>query len=348
MLREIVAGFALVCASCVAATAAPPPQSPSQSRPKGVSVTMKAIRFHAYGDPGVLVYEDAPVPRPGAGEMLVRVRAAGVNPVDWKIRKGGARGLAAGLPMIPGYDVSGVVESIGNGVTRFRKGDAVFAYLSLRRGGAYAEFAVVREDEAAPKPVKVDDVGAAAIPLAALTAWQALVDTAQLHAGQTVLIHAAAGGVGTFAVQIAKARGAKVIGTASASNGSFLKELGVDQVLDYKSVRFEEVAHDVDVVLDSIGGETLERSFKVVKPGGVIVSIVDDPSRFAAAWPKVRGASILVKPDAQELAQIGALIDEGKIKPVVSATLPLSEARRAHEMSETGHTRGKIVLRVAS
>ncbi len=321
--------------------------SPERPPAKEAPATMKAIRFHAYGDPGVLVYEDAPVPRPGAGEMLVRVRAAGVNPVDWKIRRGGARSLASALPMIPGYDVSGTVESVGAGVTRFKRDDAVFAYMSLRRGGAYAEYAIVREDEAAAKPAKVDDVGAAAIPLAALTAWQALVDTARLGSGQTVLIHAAAGGVGTFAVQIAKARGAKVIGTASASNGEFLKDLGVDRFVDYRSERFEEVVKDVDVVLDSIGGDTLERSFKVVKPGGIIVSIVDDPSRFASGHPNVRGAGLLVKPDAGELAQIGALVDEGKIKPVVSTTLRLAEARRAQELSETGHTRGKIVLRVA-
>lgn len=341
VLLSAVAGRSSLAIAAAATTAAAPAD-------QGLPATMKAIRFHAYGDPGVLVYEDAPVPRPGEGEMLVRVRAAGVNPVDWKIRNGNWKSLNLPLPMIPGYDVSGIVESIGAKVTRFKKGDAIYAYMALRRGGAYAEYALVREDEAAAKPAKVDDVAAASVPLAALTAWQALVDTAKLGKGQRVLIHAAAGGVGTFAVQIARSLGATAIGTASASNQEFLKGLGCDQVVDYKRQRFEEVVTPVDVVLDSIGGDTLERSFKVVKPGGIIVSIVDDPSRFGAAYSQVRSAHILVSPNAAELAQIAALIDAGTIKPVVSQTLALAEARHAHELSETGHTRGKIVLRVGS
>jgi NADPH:quinone reductase-like Zn-dependent oxidoreductase len=231
-------------------------------------------------------------------------------------------------------------------VTRFRKGDAVFAYMSLKRGGAYAEYSIVGEDEVALKPSKLDHVQAAAVPLAALTAWQALHDTAGLTAGQTVLIHGAAGGVGSFAVQIAKAGGANVIGTASAGNQVFLKEIGADRTVDYRAQKFEEIVKDVDVVLDTVGGDTLERSFKVVRPGGYIVSIVDNPARFAPQGTSVRAKSILVKPDAAELAKIASMLDEGKIKPIVSEIVPLAEARRAQEKSEGGHTRGKIVLRV--
>ena len=342
--REILTVLSGVLACLASAAAAPAAQG--APAPAAAPATMKAIRYHAYGDASVLQYEDAPVPRPGAGEMLVRVRGAGVNPVDWKIRKGGWKGLGLEFPLIPGYDVSGTVESVGEGVTRFKRGDAIMGFLSVRRGGGYAEHAIVREDEAALRPAKVDDVSAAAIPLAAVTAWQALIDTAKLASGQTVLIHGAAGGVGTFAVQIAKARGAKVIGTASAANGDFLKGLGVDQFVDYKSQRFEDVVKGVDVVLDSIGGDTLERSFATVKPGGIVVTIADDPARFASAHPGVRAAGLMAHPDAGELAQIAALVDAGTIKPVVSQVLPLAEARRAHEMSESGHTRGKIVLRV--
>lgn len=344
----------IACAAVMAATgAASPPQDPTPVSPPGDApkptrpgTTMKAIRFHSFGEADVLQYEDAPVPRPGRGEMLVQVHAAGVNPVDWKVRKGYGKDFNPALPQIPGFDVSGVVASLGEGVTRFKKGDAVFAYLSLKRGGAYAEYAIVREDEAALKPSKIDHVQAAAIPLAALTAWQALYDTAGLSAGQNVLIHGAAGGVGTFAVQLAKARGANVIGTASESNQAFLREIGADRTVDYRARKFEEVVKDVDVVLDTVGGDTLERSFKVVKPGGRIVSIVDNPARFQTPGISVRASSILVKPDAEELAKIASMVDEGKIKPFVSEIVPLAEARRAHELSQGGHTRGKIVLRV--
>lgn len=328
-MRTLVAGIALLAAAA-----------------SSVPETMKAIRFHEFGKADVLVYEDAPVPKPGPGEMLVRVRAAAVNPVDWKVRLGGMRTVRPDLPQIPGYDVAGTVASLGEGVTRFSVGEPIFAYMSLRRGGGYAEYAIVREDEAARKPEKIDFVEAASIPLVTLTAWQALFDTAHLERGQTVLIHGAAGGVGSAAVQLAKARGAKVIGTASAVNHPFLKKLGADRVVDYRNVAFEDVVHGVDVVLDTVGGDTLERSFGVVKPGGRIVSLVDDPSRFLAAHPDVKASAILVKPDAGELAEIAALVDKGKFVPVVTKVLPLADAREAHEASETGHTRGKIVLRV--
>src|SRR5687767_10542638 len=311
------------------------------------SKTMTAVRIHEFGGREVLKVEQAPRPMPGEGELLVRVYAASVNPVDWKIRKSGARGwLDVKTPYVPGFDVSGVVESVGAGVTRFKSGDAVYAMLDLKRGGAYAEYAVVKESEAATKPAKASHVEAAGVPLAALTAWQALFDTAGLKEGQTVLVHAGAGGVGTLAVQLAKWKGARVIATASKENHDFLKQLGVDEAIDYKTQKFHELVKDVDVVLDSVGGQTTTDSFKVLKKGsGVLVSIVGDPSPLRGEAP-VRAVGILVKPDAEQLAQIARLIDEGHVKPIVSHEFPLKDVAKAHEQSETGHTRGKIVLRV--
>jgi len=309
---------------------------------------MKAVRIHNYGGPEVLRFEDAPRPQPGAGEVLVRIHAAAVNPVDWKVRAGRLKErIQYPLPLIPGWDFSGVVEATGPGVTRLKKGDEVYARPDIARNGAYAEYIVAKESEVALKPKSVDHVQAAAIPLAALTAWQALFDTAGLSAGQKVLIHGAAGGVGSFAVQLAKWKGAHVIGTASGRNHSFLRDLGVDEPIDYEKTRFEDVVHDVDVVLDTIGGDTQKRSWKVLKKGGILVSIVSPPSAEEAAKHGVRSGYVFVQPSASQLAEIAKLVDSGKLKPVVEAVLPLAEARRAQEMNETGHTRGKIVLKVA-
>jgi len=308
---------------------------------------MTAVRIHDFGGRDVLKLEQIPRPKPGTGEMLIRVYAAGVNPVDWKIRAGHARGMIKdGLPFTLGFDVSGVVEDMGEGVTQFKVGDEVFAYLSLSRGGGYAEYAIVKFAEAAKKPAKIPHVEAAAVPLAALTAWQALFDTAHLEKGQTVLIHAGAGGVGSFAVQLAKWKGAHVIATASKDNLNFLRQIGADEAIDYKSQKFEEAVKDVDVVLDPVGGQTQADSFKVLKKGGMLVSIVGAPSRKLADQFGVRVAGILVKPESNELAQIAQLIDEGHVKPIVSHVFPLAEVAKAHEQSESGHTRGKIVLEV--
>jgi len=309
---------------------------------------MKAVRIHNYGGPEVLRFEDAPRPQPGNGEVLVRIHAAAVNPVDWKVRAGRLKErIQYPLPLIPGWDFSGVVEATGPGVTRLKKGDEVYARPDIARNGAYAEYIVAKESEVALKPKSVDHVQAAAIPLAALTAWQALFDTAGLSAGQKVLIHGAAGGVGSFAVQLAKWKGAHVIGTASGRNQSFLRDLGVDEPIDYEKTRFEDVVHDVDVVLDTIGGDTQKRSWKALKKGGILVSIVSPPSAEEAAKLGVRSGYVFVQPSASQLAEIAKLVDSGKLKPVVEAVLPLAEARRAQEMNETGHTRGKIVLKVA-
>lgn len=248
--------------------------------------SMKAIVIHSQGGPEVLKYEDVPRSQPKDDEILIRVMAAGVNPVDVGIREGRFAHYAEGqFPHILGMDVSGVVEETGSKVTKFKKGDAVYAYLSFDEQGGYAEFAVTKEDHAALKPKSIDFEHAAAVPLAATTAWQAL-DKADLKAGQTVLIHGGSGGVGTFAVQIAKARGAKVIATASTANQDLLKQLGVDQAIDYTTTKFEDLVKDVDVVLNGVRGDSLARSYGVVKKGGIIVSITGppDPGGARETW----------------------------------------------------------------
>ncbi|PYL64986.1 MAG: NADPH:quinone reductase [Verrucomicrobia bacterium] len=309
---------------------------------------MKAIVVHEYGGPEVLKYEDAPRPEPKENEILVKVIAAGVNPVDSAARSQKyARFMNITLPAIPGYDIAGIVERTGTSVTKFKAGDPVYAYIALDKGGAYAEYAVATEKEAAAKPKSLTYVEAAAVPLVSLTAWQALIDTAKLSPGQTVLIHGGSGGVGSFAIQIAKARGAKAFATASTPNQNLLKQLGADVAIDYTKQKFEDIAKDVDVVLDSVGKDTLVRSYGIVKKGGIIVSIVGRPNQAELDKHGIRGASISVEPNSDELAEITKLIEEKKIKVVVSQTLPLAEAAKAQSQADTRHTRGKIVLKVA-
>ena len=309
---------------------------------------MKAIVVHNYGGPEVLKYEDTRRPEPKEDQILVRAIAAGVNPVDASIRsERGAKFFGITLPFIPGYDIAGVVEKTGAKIAKFKPGDSVYAYLSLKDGGGYAEYAVATEVEAAPKPKSISFVEAAGVPVVALTAWQALIDTAKLSVGQTVLIHGGSGGVGSFAIQIAKARGAKVIATASTANQDLLKQLGADVAIDYTKQKFEDVAKDVDVVLDSVGKDTLARSYGVVKKGGFIVTLVSRLDQAELDKHGIRGASLGVEPNSNELTEIGKLIDEEKIKVVVSQTFPLAEAMKAQEQVATGHTRGKIVLKVA-
>ena len=309
--------------------------------------TMKAVRIHTQGGPETLVYEDAPRPTPLTNEVLIRVRAASVNPVDWKIRDGyGKQIFNHQMPLILGWDVAGTIEAVGPEVDKFKLGDPVYGYTSLLRDGAYAEFAIAKQEEIAVKPASLDFVQAAAVPVGALTAWQAMFDTANLQENQKVLIHAASGGVGSMAVQLAKAKGAYVIGTASARNADFVRELGVDEFIDYQATQFETVVHDVDVVLDTIGGDTQVRSFGVLRKDGFLVSIVEPPSEELAAQHGVRSKMVGVLPNGTQLSEIAALIDSGKVKPFVETVLPLSEARQAHEMSKSGRTRGKIVLQV--
>src|SRR5579872_1001458 len=309
---------------------------------------MKAIRIHGRGGPDHLVYEDVPQPHPGPGEVLVRIHATGViaTELEWDETYQTATGSPRTLP-IPGRDLSGVVEEIGQGVTTFAPGAEVYAMLGYGRDGAEAEFTIALPSELASKPRTLDHVQAAAVPLTALTAWQALFVHASLAAGQTILIHGAAGGVGVFAVQLARHAGAQVIATASARHRDFLRELGASAVIDYTTTRFEEVVHDVDLVFDLIGGDTLVRSWQVVKPGGVLVSVVGPRPSFAEAKAHgVRPAWFIVEPNREQLIQIGALIDTGRIRPIIETVLPLSQARQAYEQGARGHTRGKIVLRV--
>ncbi len=312
------------------------------------SATMKAIVAHEYGGPEVLKYEDAPRPEPKDDEVLVKVVAAGVNSFDGVMRSGKyAKPNGTQLPWHPGYDIAGIVEKIGGKVTKFKVGDAVYAFISILKGGGYAEYAVAKQTDAALKPTTISFVEAAGAPSVALTAWQAIVDKANVQSGQTMLIHGASGGVGLFAIPIAKIRGAKVFATASTANQDFLKQLGADVAIDYKTQKFEDVAKDVDVVIDGVGGETLARSYPIVKKGGIIVSLTDRLDQAQLDRYGIRGASLAVQNNGDELAQIGKLIDEKKIKVIVSETFPLADANKAEAKADTGHARGKIVLKVA-
>jgi NADPH:quinone reductase-like Zn-dependent oxidoreductase len=309
---------------------------------------MKAIRIHGRGGPDHLVYEDAPQPHPGPGEVLVRVYAAGIiaTELKWDETYQTAAGSPRALP-IPGRDLSGVVEEVGPGVTTLVKGSEVYAMLGYGRDGAEADSTIALPNELAPKPSMLDHVQAAAVPLSALTAWQALFDHAHLAAGQTVLIHGGAGGVGVFAVQLAHWAGAQVIATASARNRDFLRELGANEIIDYTTTRFEEVVQGVDLVFDMVGGDTLQRSWQVIKPGGVLVSVVSPPPPPAVTkGHDVRFAWFVVEPNRDELIQIGALMDAGHLRPIIDTVFPLAQARQAYEQAAKGHTRGKIVLRV--
>src|ERR1700740_1300556 len=259
---------------------------------------MKAVRIHKYGGSDVLKYEEAPRQKPQPGEILVRVHAAGVNPIDWKVREGEMKDFwPHKFPLILGWDLSGVVEELGRGVSRFKIADEVYSCPDPTRDGAYADYIVVRESQLALKPKSLHHIRAATVPLAALTAWQSLFDTAQLQPGQRVLIHAGSGGVGHLAVQLAKWKGAYVFATASTKNQDLLRKLGVDEPIDYTQQRFENVARNIDIVLDTIGGDTQERSWSVLKKGGVLVSLVQPPSEEKATELGVRAALLGSKPN---------------------------------------------------
>ena len=308
---------------------------------------MNAIRIHNYGGPEVLLYEEAPRPQLRHGEVLIRVHAAGVNPLDRKVRAGELKEIIQHkLPLIPGWDVSGVVEEVGQGVSQFKRGDDVFAMADPTRDGAYAAYVAVREATVATKPKSLHHVRAAATPVSALTAWRSLFYFGHLQSGQRILIHGGSGGVGHFAVQLAKWKGAYVIATASTKNHELLRKLGADETIDYTTHKFEEVADKVDLVLDTIGGETQERSWRVLKKGGALISLVRPPSDHKARQFGVRGIMCKVQPDGAQLSKIAKLIDSAKLKPTIDRVLPLSEARRAHELTQNGHIPGKIVLRV--
>lgn len=311
--------------------------------------SMKAVRISNYGGLDTLAFENVPQPAPGNGEVLIRVFSTSVNPFDCAVRAGYLSSyFNHTLPLVLGTDVSGIIEEAGTGVTGFKRGDEVYARAGVIRDGAYAEYVVVPVSDVALKPQSLDHIHAAALPHVTLTAWQALFEIADLAHDQTILIHGAAGGVGHIAVQLAKLHGAKVIGTASGNIG-FLRELNVDQAIDYSATRFEEAIDEkVDVVLDTIGGDTQARSWGILKPGGILISTVQAPSEEFAVANGVRQAMVFSSPPiGKVLTEIARLVDSGQIHPHVSSVLPLREIRKAHEMIEGKHTRGKIVLQVA-
>ncbi len=309
---------------------------------------IQAIRVHQYGGPEELKLEQIPCPQPQAGELLVRVHAAGVLPAEWKVRQGLFKGfLPVSFPYIPGSAFSGVIEEVGPGITIFQKGQAVFG---RSNNGAYAEYTTVSAETLALKPGSLSFAEAATISGGATVAWTALFENGALQAGQRVLIHGAAGGVGLFAVQFARWKGAQVIGTAGAANVDFVRSLGAETVVDYTSTPFEQVVHDVDLVLDTIGGETLQRSMNVVKRGGTLVTLLEQPSQEKAQERGIRAmknTATLPFPSSNFLQTIAQLIAEGHVRAIVGKTFPLHEARQAHELSQTGHGRGRIVLHIA-
>ncbi len=309
---------------------------------------MKAARIHMRGGPEALVYEDAPVPRLGKGEVLVKVHAAAITPTEftWNSTFSTSDGKPR-LPIVPSFEVSGTVEEVDHDVTDLSEGESVYGLLDFWRDGAAAEYVAVRASSLAAKPKSLDHVHAAAVPLSSLTAWQGLFDHGKLSKGQRVLIHGAGGGVGTFAVQFAHGRGGYVIGTASRSKADFLSELGADEVIDYATARFEDKVRDVDVVLDTVGGDTLDRSWPTVRRGGALVTIVGDVPEENQKKYGVRGVSFLVQPNRMQLNEISKLIDTGTVRSIVEAVYPLSQARKAYERGLLGHNRGKLVLEVA-
>lgn len=311
---------------------------------------MKAIRLHREGGPEQLVYEDAPEPKLGPADALIRVHATGITPAEltWPDTYKNCDGSER-LPAIPGHEVSGVVESVAAGLGDVSIGEAVYALTSFCRDGAAAQYVAVHAADLAPRPRTLDAVQAAAVPLSALTVWQAFFDHGSLAPGQRVLIHGGAGGVGAFAVQIARWHGAYIVATASAENHGFLFGLGANEIIDYRRVRFEQAVGDVDLVLDTIGGETRERSWQVLKPGGLLITLPDAiPEGEASTHGKDgrRGVFFVVEPNRQQLCEIARLIDSGAVRPVVAATIPLAQARQAFERGAAGHTRGKLVLAV--
>ncbi|WP_325097840.1 NADP-dependent oxidoreductase [Nocardia gipuzkoensis] len=313
------------------------------------TATMRAISQRTLGGPEVLTEVQLPRPVPGPGQILVRVRAAGLNPTDWRHRATAGLFLPA-PPFVLGWDVSGEVVATGIGVTLFRPGDEVFGMLPYPHGhGSCAEYVAGPARAFARKPAALDHTQAAAIPLAALTAWQALIDTAGLAAGQRVLIHAAAGGVGHFAVQIAKAHGAYVIGTASAPNHAFLRGIGADEVIDYRDTDVAEALRDIDVVLDSIDDDNSIRALRTLRPGGLLVSLRAFGTVDLAAEAQARGVRavrMLVEHDHAGMRALAALADSGALRPTPAGTFPLAEAAKAHALGDTGRTVGKLVLTV--
>ena len=305
---------------------------------------MKAVTISKYGDQSVLTYTDIERPKPKADEILVHNRAVAINPIDWKIRNGLGEMFGLQFPIILGCEIAGTIEEVGSDVRDFQTGAAVYGYVSLERNGGYADYTIAKSDEIAPKPESLDFENAAAVAVGALTSWQAIFDTANLQARQRILITGASGGVGSMAVQLAKAIGAIVIATASGKNEEFVRSLGADEFVDYTREKFEDRVREVDVVYDTVGGDTLERSFATLRRGGCLVTTVEPPSNEKAEKLGIRASMIGVEPSGRQLREINRLIAAGKLKTHIATVLPLAEIRKAHQLSESGRTRGKIIL----
>ncbi|HVV68534.1 MAG TPA: NADP-dependent oxidoreductase [Gammaproteobacteria bacterium] len=310
---------------------------------------MQAVIFKRYGGSEVLEYAEVPVPNFGDDELLVRVHSAGVSPFDIHVREGWYKKDYYTLPIILGWELSGVVVAIGKHVTQFKIGDAIFSYPNaLRVGSSYAEYNVIKAEEAVLKPAAISHHEASAASMNAITAWQTLFDVAKISEGQRVLIQAAAGGVGHLAVQLAKWKGAYVIGTASAKNAEFLNQIGVDEYVDYTKTPLEKAVKPVDVVIDTIGGEVLQKSFQLVKKGGIVVTMIDFEGIKAANTHGIEGKTVFALPNSQQLTEIAKLLAQGTLKPFIQSVFPLTEAAKAHQAVESGHVRGKIVLEIPS
>ena len=309
---------------------------------------MKAVRLHARGGVEQLIYEEAPLPVLQPGDALVRVLACSTtrNELDWDPTYTDQQGNSR-LPAIPGHELCGIVEALAPGVQDLAVGDAVYGLASFFRDGAAAEYIAIHAADLAPKPMSLDAIQAAAVPLSALTAWQALFDHARLLPGQKLLVHGAAGGVGSFAVQIGRWHGVHVIATADCDSLDLVTGLGVDQFIDYKTQRFDEMASEVDVVLDTVGGETQERSWKVLRKGGTLVSIAGESIEQPDPALGVKGIFFIVKPNRMQLIELGRLIDQEIIKPLISSVLPLDQAREAFGQVAGHGVKGKVVLRIA-
>ena len=306
---------------------------------------MKAVRIHQYGNVDTLRYEDADEPMVRADDVLIRVVGTSVNPIDWKIRQGHLKEIIPHrMPIILGWDVSGVVTEIGVKVSKFKIGDCVYARPDVERDGTYAEFISVREAEVAMKPQTISHIEAGVLPLAAIAAWEALVNVAKVSAGQRVLIHAASGGVGSLAVQLAKSRGAFVIGTSSAGNRGLVESLGVDEFIDYRAQRLQDAAKKIDVVFDTVGGKAQSESWPVMVAGGILVSIISEPPEDEAKKLGMRSAFVFIKPNAPALEEIAQMVDSGKLRPIIGAEFALQDIKHAHGLSESGRAKGKIAI----
>ena len=319
----------------------------SFARAEAAPAQMRALLMTGYGGAEVLKLGEAATPTPASGEVRIRIHAAAVNPIDWKIRSGKLqKNYGVTLPYIPGRDAAGTIDAVGSGVTDWKVGDAVIAVTS---GGTLAEYVIAPAQDVARKPAKLTFEEAAGIPTASLAAWRTLITNGDIKKGQRVLIHGGAGGVGSTAVQLAHWRGAHVIATASERNHDYLKSIGADEVIDYRTTRFEDVVKNVDVVLDTVGGDTLQRSPTVLREGGTLLTVVGMPPAQACSERKLRcpaSSTATREQPGEELTKLGQLFDSGDLKMSVEATFPLAQAAKAFELSESGRARGKIVVQV--